>query len=671
MQRKGLFQRLTFALSLLSLVALPLLAAPQADEQPYEPVVFNFEGGRIDLTEAVRLTLEHDPSLLLAEEDVRTRSGVLQEQTGAFDWTFTGQLNYEHRIQELLEGRRQGEIDRRNQLRDVQVIACTEQDRLTIKEQELALAQQAETGIPISVDAGLAAQLGVIEALIVGADTPQEREALLDTRFDLINAELEQTRNALAETTQICTDAGEALDRLGEVPDEEEFDNASLALKLQKLTRSGISYAPFFNSSYSSTQFIGKRNGFEVPRVDVNGNPQVSPSGIPLTRLIDFGGKNIEDTYTFEVGFEVNVPLLRNRGRLATAASETAAKIDLEASELSLEHSASESTLNTAFAFWNLVSAQERVAVLQTSVELQRQVLDLTRTLIEADELPRAELSRSLAGEANSRAQLESASRDLVAAQLNLVRAMGLSVESEDNIPNADGTFPVPPNRDDLARVVELQLVQQGLSNRLDLQAARKVVESGGVLADAAFINLKPRLDLSLSLSSIARGESSLSNATDKWVLPSYKVGAAFEKPFGNNFALGRLAQARSRVRQGDINAGDLERLVRIGVVRTLGSLIEALDALEQAEAAAAAFEETVNAEFEKLRLGESTLIDALLTEQQRTSAMTSLIGARQQVANLVSQLRFETGSLVEVGEEGNRITWESLTTVPGMGMDQ
>jgi hypothetical protein len=55
-----------------------------------------------------------------------------------------------------------------------------------------------------------------------------------------------------------------------------------------------------------------------------------------------------------------------------------------------------------------------------------------------------------------------------------------------------------------------------------------------------------------------------------------------------------------------------------------------------------------------------------VLTEQQRTQALIGVVTARQQVANLLTQLRFETGTLVDREADENRITWESLTTLPG-----
>jgi outer membrane protein TolC len=681
MGTRSLHEPVVYALLLALLVGPAATAQPASEPAPYQPPVFSFDGGRIDLMEAVRLTLLHDPTLLLGDEDTKLRAGVVQELAGAFDWTLTGQMQYQHREQELSEGIKQGERDKRAQVDLVtNQIACPSQLLAEQSLEQLLAAREldpsaAGSQVP-STPTEFALQLALLESEIRGKpDDPVAQALLIAERIRFIDAEIAATTAALFGVDEdgdgeidrpglieACRKGREALAALGDIPDEEEFDQAQLQLRLEKLTRTGILMAPFLSGNFSSTEFIGKRSGrFEV----VDFSPTL---GLPIEELqgAEQGGKNVGDSYTVEVGFDVNVPLLRNRGRLAVAGSEIAARIDYDASELTLAHTASESTLNTAFAFWNVVAAQERVRVLETSVGLQGQVVDITRRLIEADELPAAESARGLAGEANAKAQLEGAHRDLISAKVNLLRVMGLSLEGDQNIPGAEGGFPPPPNRADVERLLEAELVQQGVANRLDLQSARKLAESGGILADAARINLRPRIDLLGNVSAIGRGEGSLSQATNDFKAPSFRIGASFEKPFGNNEQKGRLLQAEARERQSDIGAADLERQIRLDVVRTLGSLLAAIDALAQAEAAGESFERTLAAEFEKLRLGEATLLDSVITEQQRTQALLGVVSARQQVANLLSELRFATGTLVGREAEENRITWESLTTLPG-----
>jgi outer membrane protein TolC len=102
--------------------------------------------------------------------------------------------------------------------------------------------------------------------------------------------------------------------------------------------------------------------------------------------------------------------------------------------------------------------------------------------------------------------------------------------------------------------------------------------------------------------------------------------------------------------------------------VQTVRSLEEAVARLASAEESARYFQETIDAEQEKLKLGASTLIDVIVTEQQKTSADLSLVQARQQVAALLAQLRFETGTLVSPDDGGGTVSIDALTELPPAG---
>lgn len=660
-------------LTVLAMAWSPIRAAAAegaADaEPPWVPSILDVQG-ELDLLQAVRLTLAQDPNLLLRQEDVRSRQGRSLELAGAFDWVLGGRFDWEHREQEILESVQQGERDRRAQLELGNEIACTEERQLAEKLEDLRAAQDAPGGVDIRNDRGFDAQLKIIEAVIIAAGenaTADVVRGLEETRRNLIATEIEATNDALLDAAKVCRDTAEDLARIGEVPQDEEFDTVQLDLELNKLTRSGLFWNTFLRSSFRDTEFVGKREGFFVPAVDSRGRPIVSPTGIPLERLVDFGGKNFEEVYQFELGFQVNVPLLRGRGRDATGAAEQAAEVDVEAAALLLTHRASESVLSTVGAYWELVAAQERVEVLERSVELQESLVELTSALVDAEEMPGSERARTQAGRANARSQLQSARRDLLAARHELVRTMGLALDDPEGLPRAGDGFPTPPAVP-LTELAET-LSQWAVGQRLDLQAVRSLVESEMILARAAETELRPIFDVTLGLWTIARGESDLEESIDNVARqPSWRVAADVEKPIGNRIARGRLLQQASLVRQQQIIAADLERSIRIAVLRSLGTLDEAIRQLENAEAAAAAFERTIDTELEKLRVGETTVIDAILTEQQSTSAALAAIQARFLVAALIAQLRFETGSLVEASDGENVVRAEGLVSVPAAG---
>ena len=644
---------------------------PQAS--PYTPPLRSFGDRPLGLLEAVRLTLRHDPNLLLLEENVKLREGILQELSGDFDWILNGEFSYQYEEKELLESVKQDEQDRRDDLRRINGETCMLADQFELKAQQIEMALQGQPGdVRITTDEFFDLRLQALENLIRVANVAA-LPALLNQYQILLESELFETV-ALAEANrEACIESAASLERLGETPEREEFATASLSLRAEKLFRNGLSLAPFFTGDFDHTQYVGKRNGFREPVLDENGE-QVVEFGIPRERFVDFGGKNIEDNYTLRVGFGVALPLLRGRGSKAVAAAESAADRDREATALLLKHAAAESVLLTARSYWDLLAAQERVAAVRGSVELQARLVEITDSRIEAGDLIRAARSRVLASSANARALLAAAQRDRVVAGIALVQAMGFDAEGPSHVPSAGDAFPaIAPTSASIAafnlKQAGGQLAREAVARRYDVAAAAALIGSGSILARAAEIDLRSRLDLATSIWSTATGENSLSEATNRWVAPSWSLGLTFEKPFGNNAARGRLAQSEARLRRDQIGAEDLRRNIRIAVVLTLNSLIEALERLHQTEETVRHYEDTIRAETRRFEAGQVDLVDTILTEQQRTDSLLARIDARREVATLVAQLRFETGTLVaETGGIGAEVTLPALTTLPDLG---
>jgi outer membrane protein TolC len=201
------------------------------------------------------------------------------------------------------------------------------------------------------------------------------------------------------------------------------------------------------------------------------------------------------EVYTYDVGFTVDAALMRGRGREAVAAQETSARINWEATGLRYKHTASASVLTTILAYWNLVGAQEQLAIAKGSLELANKQVELTNALISGDEIPRAELSRVLASQSSEQASVTLSERFVGEARVALARAMGLSVLDDANAPFAADPFPPVPESSALANVKTQDLIAAAVDRRYDRRAAFLLKESGGVLLAAARTELRPRLD--------------------------------------------------------------------------------------------------------------------------------------------------------------------------------
>ena len=210
------------------------------------------------------------------------------------------------------------------------------------------------------------------------------------------------------------------------------------------------------------------------------------------------------------------------------------------------------------------------------------------------------------------------------------------------------------------------------VARRDDLTAARGLVESGKVLHESARIDLRPEVDLELEVSANSIEEdSNIDTAlngvtTGDWTTPSGKVSVSVDWAFANRVDRGRREQSGALLALREISARDIERTIRSDVVLALENLRYAGEEMRQSSTAVAEYREVIAAELEKLRLGTSTVIDTILTEQRLTDALLSEAAARQRFWQLLAELRFATGTLVEHGADGDsRVDERRLLSLP------
>ncbi len=629
-------------------VALAGAGEPPLPASEYQPPVFSRP--TIGLLEAVELTLAHDPAILLQKETVRQRRGLAQQAAGLFDLTLLGEFSYEFVQSELASRERDAMQKKRDDIR--KDLEQTE-DRLRDLQERLdeilanrdALLQGRQPPIDFG-DPLLEAQFLLLYQRYLDAP-PEEKQQILNDLLAILRSKELQVRADMADDLARAAEAREKLRNLGTVPRIQRSYEGSLSLQLTKLYRTGMSLAPFIDLSGGGLSYQGK------PKDE------------------DFGGPGVKDSYDARVGFSVGIPLGRGRGLASAGAAEQSAILDVAASIDALTHAASASVLNTALAFWDALAAQQTFTVHSKSLELQMQLKELAEVLIQADELPRIELVRVQAREAEVQALVEGARRTAHEARLALARTMGLEVRTTADAPTPSDDFPPVPAKVELACANAAELAAASLERRLDYRAAVRLQESGKVLWRAAAIDLAPRTDLNISTwyASLAEDSDVLEGlkgvATGRWAGPSARVGLTYEKPYENNTQKGKLEQAAATFRQRAITARDLERSIKAGVVRELASLREAARQLGRIEEAVALHRQAVDNEMEKLRMGSATVIDTILTEQRYVEAQLQLIAARRQVAQLLARLRYETGTLIATGDGGSFVSQGDLVALP------
>jgi outer membrane protein TolC len=655
-------------------------------DAPRAPVI-TFAADGITLAEAVRLALEHSPQIALQRAGQQFQEGVAQEEQGFFDITLSGTLDYEYRQQELPETRKQTEQEKRTDLQDAIAIGRKDYERAQTLIRQLEVVRNASPGAGqaravSAIDPDIGAQLETLDLLIAGQPDAATREQLFTIRQNFITRKVADATAAARTAVEGFAGAEQRLIEIGGAPDDEVFINASYDVQLSKRLRNGIVLSPYSTGRLESTNYKGKQQSS------------------------DFGGKGLRDLYTFQTGVSSVLPLARGLGASATGAFERAARLEADASRSAVRHQIAATVLETVNAYWRLKQAQVAVDVARDSLSLQAKLLELTKAAIDAGELPAADLARSQAAEARTRARLFDSERGLHEARVNLAIVIGVAVGDDyrtlplvrDEFPaiGPAADAPVPPASTEgtlvagaptqpgaapqtstapqpanvpppvIAPADAVKMVTEAGTRRMDLVSAAMRERAAQASERGAETDKRPRLDLVNDFYATAIDEGSVGNTLDRWVGPSDSLRLEFEYPFGNNAAEGRYAQRRAERSQRAIEAGDLRRQIQLAVIRTTEQVRQASGRLEQSRLGVDASQKTTDAEVERFRAGDATLIDTLITEQQLVDARLAFAAAQADLAAFLAQLRFETGTLVRFTDLNPLVIETDLRTLPG-----
>ena len=387
-------------------------------------------------------------------------------------------------------------------------------------------------------------------------------------------------------------------------------------------------------------------------------NPNVSFSQSANT---DFDHQ-YNDTNQGTVNFTVTIPLAKGGGTLANKAPEIAARYDLLASVLQLRFISAQSLLNTIQAYWACKAAEETYQLQLEAVESADRLVTISAALVQADERAPDQLPQILAERVNSIANRTQAESSLITARQNLAVAMGFSATSLPLAPLVADDFPQPQEVEHYPPPDKL--IASALLLRDDLRGVRETVKSQKVLMDAAYLNLRPTVNLQLAASYVPlQSRTNLTNTHGN----TWEVGAllSLNWPVENNTAIGLYIQSQSSFQNSQITVESTEMAVESTVITALAQLKAAAVNVKLYRDAVHWYQQTLASQEKLFQLGQATLVDTITIRQNLINAELSYITAQQSYAVSLAQLRFATGTLIFSDEKGSWIDSEVWKTVP------
>ncbi len=337
-----------------------------------------------------------------------------------------------------------------------------------------------------------------------------------------------------------------------------------------------------------------------------------------------------------------------------------------------LRHVAAQTVLDAAAAYWSYKAAVEQHRQLADAEARTRKLIKETKELIDKGEVPAANIIQLKAHLADKRSQTEDAEQKVIAARFQLGLAMGLN-EAEigklgpprDEFPRLTGE----PSEETWQKALPA-FIQESILRRDDHRSSLAKEESLMILAEAAKLNLKSKLDLDLQV-----GYSGVDDGPDVDVLladfvqnvpgANFLIGLSYQWPLDNNAAKGELVQQRSALRRQILSRQDLGRRIGAQVTLALTEMRKNWQQLEAAREAVELYQRAVEVERKKNRLGESTLIDVMDMEDRLTAAWTQLVTTESQVADSLAQLRFQSGTILKYEGDISSVGLEELTRIP------
>lgn len=352
-------------------------------------------------------------------------------------------------------------------------------------------------------------------------------------------------------------------------------------------------YLPSVSFSSSGSNFF---SGGQA-RVDPSG--QVVPGGTTSTSISSSLGASLDLFTGFRRGADV-------KAARATSASATASLIDARFQQ----------RFTTTSQFFDALAAQQLVRVRDASVKRAEEQLKISVAKLHAGSATRSDSLRSLVTLGTAQLQLIQARTDLATAEANLARLIGASGRvsaADDSAFYQRGATPdtVAIRAEAVVRSPQIQAAQ--LSSAA-ARASLRSVRSG----------YWPTLTLAANTGFNGSG------ANDYRLFNQRQVGLQLNWNLFNRFTREQnIVIQEANLEVADANAGEAARLVDANLTTAIATLAAAESRITITGTSVDAAREDLRVVQERYRLGASTIVDVLISQEALTQAEVDVVTAR------------------------------------------
>jgi outer membrane protein TolC len=350
-----------------------------------------------------------------------------------------------------------------------------------------------------------------------------------------------------------------------------------------------------------------------LPSLNLNSNTNRSFSGVPSRVDPNTGLAVGSSSGSLSMSLSSSVDLFTGFRR---GADTRAARASEEAAEASLVDTRYRQALTTTNQFFDALSARQLLGVREASVRRAEEQLKVSVNKLAAGSATRSDSLRSRVTLGNAQLQLIQAQSALATAEANLARLIGRTgrVAAAD-----DSMFSVrPPALDTAAIRAEAE------SRAPQLQAALASSDAASASYRASRSAYWPTLSLSGNVG--LNGSSS----RDYDLYNNRSVSLALSWPLFNRFQREQnIETQRNALLVAEAQAQETARAVSADITAQLAQLEAASARITITQMSVLAAEEDLRVQQERYRLGASTIVDLLTSQEALDQAEVDVVNAR------------------------------------------
>ncbi|HEX6250569.1 MAG TPA: TolC family protein [Gemmatimonadaceae bacterium] len=345
-------------------------------------------------------------------------------------------------------------------------------------------------------------------------------------------------------------------------------------------------------------------------------------------------------TQTFNTGVSTGVTLFNG---FANSATLREARLELDASEMSLERARQTVVFTVASNFLTLVQEREQLAVRRDALAAEEALERQINEYVEAGVRPIADLYQQQASVASARFTLVQAERASELAEVDLVQTLQLDprVEYEFVPPDFGATLPSAPEHD------LDELLRQAYAQRVDIEAEQNRVRAAEQGVRVARASRLPALSLNVGYNTAYTSAAELGFMDQLDQRRGGSVGLGVSLPVFDR-ASTRVASERARIALDNarLSAETRQQEVGVQVRRAYLDYQAARAQLAAAEAQQRAAELALETSRERYEVGAATLVELTQARATLTQAASALVSSRYNLLFQQTLMDYYVGTL-------------------------